>query len=80
MIDDLPDRTATELVRMLREREVSAREVLDAHLGRIDLWNPVVNAIVTRTTELALERARALDEAVARGEEPAPLHGLPIAH
>jgi amidase len=80
MFDDLPDLTATELARMLREREVSAREVLDAHLGRIDLWNPVVNAIVTRTTELALARARALDEAVAGGEEPAPLHGLPIAH
>jgi len=80
MFDDLPDRTATELARMLREREVSAREVLDAHLGRIDLWNPVVNAIVTRTTELALARAADLDEAVVRGEEAGPLHGLPIAH
>ena len=80
MFDDLPDRTATELARMLREREVSSREVLDAHLGRIDLWNPVVNAIVTRTTELALARAADLDEAVVRGEEAGPLHGLPIAH
>jgi amidase len=54
--------------------------VLDAHLPRIDAWNPVVNAIVTRTTELALARAAALDEAIASGEEPGPLHGLPIAH
>jgi len=79
-MDELCDRTATDLARMLREREVSAREVLDAHLGRIDLWNPVVNAIVTRTTELALGRAADLDEALAPGEEPGPLHGLPIAH
>jgi amidase len=80
MPQDLSDRTATDLARMLRQREVSAREVLDAHLGRIDLWNPVVNAIVTRTTELALDRAADLDEALVRGEEPGPLHGLPIAH
>jgi amidase len=80
MPQDLSDRTATDLARMLREREVSAREVLDAHLGRIGLWNPVVNAIVTRTTEFALDRAAGLDEALARGEEPGPLHGLPIAH
>jgi amidase len=79
-MDELCDRTATDLARMLREREVSAREVLDAHLRRIDLWNPVVNAIVTRTSELALARAAGLDEALARGEEPGPLHGLPIAH
>jgi amidase len=54
--------------------------MLDAHLGRIDLWNPAVNAIVTRTTELARARAADLDEALVGGEEPGPLHGLPIAH
>ena len=81
MAEELRDRTAVELARMIRDREVSAREVLDAHLGRIDRWNPIVNAIVTRTTDLALEPApRELDEALARGEEPGPLHGLPIAH
>jgi amidase len=79
-MDDLCDRPATDLARMLRAGDVSAREVLDAHLARIDLWNPAVNAIVTRTTELALRRAADLDEALARGDEPRPLHGLPIAH
>jgi amidase len=79
-MDDLCDRPATELARMLRKREISAREVLDAHLARIDLWNPVVNAIVTRTTELALGRAAELDDELARGAEPGALHGLPIAH
>jgi len=79
-MDELCDRTATELSRMLRAREVSAREVLDAHLERIDRWNPVANAIVTRTTGLALERAAGLDERLSRGEEPGLLHGVPIAH
>ena len=79
-MDELCDRPAIELEAMLRVREVSAREVLDAHLERIDRWNPVVNAIVTRTTELALERAAELDDSLARGDEPGRLHGLPIAH
>jgi amidase len=79
-MDELCDRPAIELEAMLRVREVSAREVLDAHLERIDRWNPVVNAIVTRTTESALRRAAELDESLARGEEPGALHGLPIAH
>jgi amidase len=79
-MSELCDRTAGELLTALRTHEVSAREVLDAHLARIDAWNPVVNAIVTRTTEAAIERAAALDDAVARGREPGPLHGLPVAH
>jgi amidase len=73
-------RSATDLAAALRRRELSATEVLDAHLGQIARWNPVVNAIVTSTTERALQRAAALDDAIARGERPGPLHGLPIAH
>src|SRR3954465_3049858 len=80
MDDDVCDRTAVELARAIRARALSAREVLDAPLQRIDLWNPVVNAIVTRTTGRAVARAGALDEAFARGEEPGPLHGVPTAH
>jgi amidase len=79
-VDDLADRTALDLRALLRSRTVSARELLAAHLARIDAWNPVVNAIVTRTTELAWARAAALDEALAAGEQPGSLHGLPIAH
>jgi amidase len=73
-------RSATDLAAALRRREVSAREVLDAHLAQIARWNPVVNAIVTSTIDHAVERAGTLDDAVARGQEPGPLHGLPIAH
>ena len=74
---DLP---ATVLARMLRDREVSAREVLQSHLRRIEAVNPTVNAIVTLVPEHAAARAAELDEAIAHGEAVGPLHGLPIAH
>lgn len=73
-------RSAAELSRMLRAREVSAREVLDAHLARIERLNPRINAIVTLTPEEAVRRARACDDALAAGEPLGPLHGLPVAH
>jgi amidase len=72
--------TATELARRIRERELSAVEVMEAHLTRIERVNPLVNAIVTLVPERALAGARAADEALARGETVGPLHGLPIAH
>src|SRR5215204_5770980 len=65
---------------MLRAREVSARELLDAHLERIDRLNPAVNAIVTLDTDGARTAADAADAALAAGEDVGPLHGLPVAH
>ncbi len=65
---------------MLRDREVSAREVVAAHIERIEAFGPVVNAIVTTTFETAVAKAAAADEAMARGEPRGLLHGLPVAH
>ena len=73
--------TATELARRIRERELSAREVMEAHLSQIDRVNPRVNAIVTQIPgEQALAKADAADEALARGSDVGVLHGLPVAH
>lgn len=72
--------SACELQRRLRAREVSAIEVLDAHLAVIAERNPELNAIVTLTPELARAQALAADRAVARGEFLGLLHGLPMAH
>src|SRR5829696_4106655 len=72
--------TARELVRRIQNREVSAVEVLQAHLEQIDRVNPVVNAIVTLLPERAMAAARAADAALGRGDDVGPLHGLPIAH
>lgn len=76
---DLCYRPAVVLEAMLRAKEVSARELLDAHLARIDEVNPAVNAIITHTPELARQQAKAADEAASRGEFLGPLHGLPVA-
>jgi amidase len=72
--------TARELAAAVRRGELSARELLRAHLDRIEQVNPQVNAIVTLTAERALEAARHADERQAAGEALGPLHGLPIAH
>ena len=80
MSEELFYRTATELARLLRAKEVSATEVVHAHLDRIEAVNPLVNAIVTLTADQALDQARAADDLAARGEFTGPLHGLPVAH
>jgi len=72
--------TATELARCIRAKDLSAREVMEAHLAQIERVNPKVNAIVTLLPEKALEQASAADENLVRGKYAGPLHGLPIAH
>ncbi len=72
--------TATELARRIHGGELSAREVLAAHLEQIERFNEAVNAIVTLLPERAEAAARAADDAFARGLAVGPLHGLPIAH
>ena len=71
-------RPAHELARAIRQREVSAGEVVRAHLARIHSHNPALNAIVTLDESGALKRAQAADEALARGENWGPLHGVPF--
>lgn len=74
---DLATRSATELRSLLGNREISAVEVVEACLARVEAHNPTLNAVVT-LNERALDDARALDERTARGEEEGPLHGLPV--
>jgi amidase len=70
---------AHEQARLVRERAVSARELVQAHLDRIGEVNHRLNAIVTLDRDAALDAADAADRALAGGAEPGPLHGLPIA-
>ena len=78
--DELCFTPATELARMLREREVSARELLEAHLDRIERVNPTINAIVTLDVDGARAQAARADEELAHGRVLGVLHGLPAAH
>src|SRR6478735_7320453 len=80
MVDvSLTRRSARELARLIRSREVSPVEVLDAHLAVIGRINPKLNAIVTLAAEQARDAARAAETAVANGEPLGALHGLPVA-
>ncbi|MBV7334604.1 amidase [Chloroflexi bacterium TSY] len=72
--------TATELAQRIRAKEISVREVLDAHLAQIEQVNPHVNAVVTLVAEQAIDAANAADEVLSRGTPTGPLFGLPIAH
>ena len=78
--ETLCDLTALEMRSLLDSGKVSSRELLAAHLRRIEEVNPELNAIVTLTPEIAHQRALAADDAQAKGESLGLLHGLPIAH
>lgn len=76
----LCEASATTLLDLQRKREVSAIEILDAHLARIEAVNPRVNALVTiPDPEVLRERARTIDARWAQGEWQGPLHGLPVS-
>ena len=68
---------ATRLAELIRRRDISPVEVMQAHLDRIEETNPQVNAIVTVAAG-ALEAARAAEAAVMAGEPLGPLHGVPF--
>ncbi|MFN9279201.1 MAG: amidase family protein, partial [Betaproteobacteria bacterium] len=77
-MQDLSLLSAHELSRRLRRREISAVELLQHHLSRVDRLNPALKAVVVTQPEVALQRARAADEALAQGKVWGPLHGLPM--
>ena len=70
--------STAELAQAIRAGQVSAREVLGAHLARIATHNPALNAVITLDAERATVRAREADDALARGETWGPLHGVPF--
>lgn len=76
-MSELWRKSAVDLAAMIRGREVSSREVVVAHLDRIEALNPRLNAIVRLLPEDALAAAGAADHAVANGAPLGPLHGVP---
>ena len=71
--------TAREIRDKISNRELSAVEVMEAHLIQIESVNPTVNAIVTLHSDQAMDGAKAADAAISSGDELGPLHGLPTA-
>jgi amidase len=74
---DTLDASATELVEALAARRVSALELADAAIARIETRDKTINAVVVRDFDRAREAARAADAALARGERR-PLLGVPM--
>lgn len=74
-MNDLAFLGAAELARKIQAREISARELLEFYLSRVDQFNPALNAIVVDLREHALRRADALDGATS---PVGPFHGVPM--
>ena len=77
MSNDIIFSDATKLAELIRTKEVSPVEVVQAHLDRIAAVNPKINAIVTLAGG-ALKAAKAAEAAVLAGDELGPLHGVPF--
>lgn len=76
--ESLTRKSAGDLISLVKAREITPVEILDAHLAVIERLNPKLNAIVTLVAEQARELALKAGDAVMHGEETGPLHGLPV--
>ncbi|MEO5975317.1 MAG: amidase [Ilumatobacteraceae bacterium] len=78
MSGELWRKSAVELANDIRQRKVSSREVIEAHLDRITEVNPQVNAIVRVLGDQARAAADLADAAISRGDVLGAFHGVPI--
>lgn len=67
-----------QMAAAVRERRVSPTELVEAHLGQIERWNPRLNAFVALYAEEARAAARDAEAALAGGAATGPLHGVPL--
>lgn len=76
---DLVFLSASEQGALLRTRQISPLELIEAYLARIATIDPKVNAFITVTSERARDEARRAEQAILRGDYRGPLHGIPYA-
>src|SRR5271169_5786724 len=70
--------TLTQAAEQIRTRRISPLELTRECLSRIERLNPILNAFITVTGDLALEQARQAEAEVTAGNWRGPLHGIPI--
>jgi Asp-tRNA(Asn)/Glu-tRNA(Gln) amidotransferase A subunit family amidase len=70
---------AVSIAEQIRQKKVSAVEVVEVHLARVERLNPKLNAFVQVDAEAALRHAHEAELAVMRGDELGPLHGVPVS-
>ena len=78
-MDDLTFFPAVEMARQIREKKISATELAEAHLAKIERLNPKLNAFVQVDAERVRREARQADAALMSGQGLGPLHGVPIS-
>lgn len=76
--DELALASARSLLALLRARKIGAEELLRLHMDRVERLNPAINAVVALDESRALAGARDADRRLAKGEDNAPLLGLPM--
>ncbi|MFH1481573.1 MAG: Asp-tRNA(Asn)/Glu-tRNA(Gln) amidotransferase subunit GatA [Pseudomonadota bacterium] len=76
---ELCDRSASELARMLKSREVSSREIINSVFKRIDEREKTINAFITLTHDLALKQSDLADRRFQKGGKVSILNGIPVA-
>ena len=72
-------KSATELTSAIRRGEIKSLDLLNLYLDRIERYNDEINAVVALDLDAARLRAAEADEALAKGQNWGPLHGLPMA-
>ncbi|MBV9561307.1 MAG: amidase family protein [Bradyrhizobium sp.] len=77
-MQDLWRLPATDLAVLIRSKQVSAKQAATAALARLDAVNPAINAVVDHRPEDVLQQAAEVDAAIARGEDPGLLAGVPV--
>ena len=75
---DIAFSSAAALAAKLRSGKVSALELLDHYIARVEKHDPALNAVVVRDFDRARKRAKAADRALKKGAAHGPLHGLPM--
>jgi amidase len=78
MTKDVWALSALDLAERIAAREINSREVISAHLARIEAVNPAVNAVTVPVAEDAMAAAATADQAIAVGHSVGPLHGVPF--
>ncbi len=79
MSEELCFLTVSEASKLIKARKLSPLELTDAYLARIASLDPLLNAFITVTADLARKQARTAEREIARGESRGPMHGIPMA-
>jgi aspartyl-tRNA(Asn)/glutamyl-tRNA(Gln) amidotransferase subunit A len=75
----LCEQSAVTLAALVRSKQISAAEVLEAHIARVETFDPLLNCFTARTFERARAEAAAVDAKITAGADPGPLAGVPVA-